>query len=396
MVRPMSDERVGGIARYAKERGWSLMIQDRLGYGPTAWRGDGAIATIRDDPALLAVIRRMVRSGVPVVDLTANRPDVRVARVTSDHAGIGRLAAEHFAERNYRHLAWFSLGWGNVHRLRFDGFARGAVAASAGGATGACGAEEVRRWVFSEGRGGRSPGGWNAFSSWVSRKLRAAPKPLGVLAYDEADAARILHAAEALGLAVPEEVAVLSIGNNRLVCENQSVPLSSIDQNLARGGYEAAAMLDRLMDGAPVPERPVLVPPAGVVLRRSTDAVAAADPLVRAALGFIAGRLRTRFGVEQVVRALGTTPDRLHRRFAAELGHGVGAEISRQRLALAKRLLREPSLTASAIAAACGYCTPSHLSNAFRAATGSTPGAWRTEPKPLTPRGAVWYRRNQR
>ena len=125
MVSPMSAARIAGIARYAHEQGWHLMIQDRLGYHPLAWDGDGVIATPRRDPVTFKSISALMDRGIPVVDLTVNRPEVAVPRVTSDHVGIGRLSAMHFAKRNYRHIVWFSTEWGHVHARRHRPEGRG-------------------------------------------------------------------------------------------------------------------------------------------------------------------------------------------------------------------------------------------------------------------------------
>ena len=121
MVSPMSAARIAGIARYAHEQGWHLMIQDRLGYQPLAWDGNGVIAALRSDPVSVDAVRRLMKRGIPVVDLTISRPDIKVPRVMSDHTAIGRLAAEHFSERNYRNIVWFSTGWGKVQELRYLG-----------------------------------------------------------------------------------------------------------------------------------------------------------------------------------------------------------------------------------------------------------------------------------
>ena len=99
MVSPMSAERVNGIARYAREHGWNLMIQDRLGHTPLAWNGDGILATLRSDPVTFRCIEKLMKRGIPLVDLTVSCPEIKVPRVTSDHSEIGRLAARHFAER---------------------------------------------------------------------------------------------------------------------------------------------------------------------------------------------------------------------------------------------------------------------------------------------------------
>ena len=199
MISPVSAARIAGIARYAREHSWHLMIQDRLGYRPLAWNGDGVVATLRSDAPSVATILKIRKRGIPVVDVTMSRPDIRVPRVTSDHVGIGRLAAEHFAERNFRNVVWFSAGWGSVHELRYRGLAEKIPAA---------------RWIVEEALPKARRNDWSTFMSWMAKTLRDAPKPLAALTYDEADAARLLDAAERVGVSVPEELAILSIGND--------------------------------------------------------------------------------------------------------------------------------------------------------------------------------------
>ena len=379
MVSPMSAERVSGIARYAREHGWNLMIQDRLGHTPLAWNGDGILATLRSDSVTFRCIEKLMRRGIPLVDLTVSRPEIKVPRVTSDHREIGRLAARHFAEREFHHVAWFSSGWGNVHRLRYQGLAE-------------TGAERPLKWVAADEIPVQRQSEWPSFVAWIRDKLAAAEKPLAVLTYDETDAARLLYAAKELGVNVPEELAILSIGNNPLVCENQSVPLSSIDQNLERGGYEAAALLDRLMsqqtsrlttkqsNNRSIEQsnnQTILVPPAGIVTRRSTDVIAVADATVRQALKFIDRNLGKAIGAPQIANELGIRRTELDTIFRSQLARSVGEEIRRQRFARVKLLLETTDLSVSKIAGATGYCTPSHLTNAFKAAFGQTPKAWR-------------------
>ena len=380
MINPMSAERVSGIARYAKEHGWNLMLQDRLGHTPLAWNGDGILATLRSDPETFRCIDTLMKRGIPLVDLTVSRPEIRVPRVTSDHVEIGRLAARHFSERGFRHQAWFSTSWGNVHRLRYQGLSE--ILPS-----------EPARWIFSDEVPCSRQSDWSRFVSWIGKKLSLASKPLAVLCYDETDAARLLYAARELAVNVPEELAILSIGNNPLVCENQSIPLSSINQNLERGGYEAAALLDRLISsrrhrssmrpshggGRQAPEpRTILIPPIGIVTRRSTDVIAASDPTVRQALSYIKANLGKPIGSPQIADALAIRRTSLDVLFRTHLSRSVGEEIRRQRYARVKLLLETSDIPISAIAAQTGYCTPAHLTNAFKSAFGMTPKAWRS------------------
>ena len=365
MVSPMSIPRVEGIARFAREHDWNLMIQDRLGYHPIAWNGDGIIATLRADPVTFSSISRLMKRGIPVVDLTMSRPDLAVPRVTSDHETIGRLAAEHFLERNFRNAVWFSTGWGPVHAMRFKGLSEGLGFAPL-------------KSVLTESLPKSRQNDWSAFTKWLRGAFAAAPKPVAALAYDESDGARLLNAALELDISVPEELAILTIGNNKTICENQSVPLSSIDQNLERGGYEAAALLDRLMSGKRAPKKPILIPPLGVVVRRSTEVIAVAEPPVRQAMESIARNLSRPIGPPQIADALGIKRPTLDALFREHLCHSVGEEIRRQRFARAKLLLETTKMPVAEIAAETGFCTPSHLSNMFRDATGVSPRAWRS------------------
>ena len=371
MISPASGSRLAGVAHYAKEHGWYLMVQDRLGYQPPVWRGDGMLVTLRTDAATADLVKRVRRNGMPVVDLTVNRPDIQLPRVTSDHAAIGRLAAEHFAARDFRHSAWFSLGWTHVHTLRFD-----ALAATCR----RLGMDAPLKWTYTDMAPAAHLGNWRTFARTLGARLVSAPKPLAVLTYDEADAVRLLAVCQEQSISVPEEVAILSIGNDPILCENQSVTLSSIDQNLERGGYEAAALLDRLMDGKAPPRTPLLVPPAGIVARQSTDTRAVADPTLRHALELLGANLARPYGADQLAAALSLPRFKVDRLFASGLGRSVGDELLRQRLARVKLLRKRPELTVASIARQTGFCHAAYLTNTFKRAFGITPRAWRKQP----------------
>lgn len=358
MISPMSAPRLGGIAKYAHEHGWHLMIQDRLGMRPLAWEGDGIITALRSDEVSVGIIRKLMQQGIPAVDVTISRPDVPIPRVTSDHREIGRIAARHFADRNFRRLAWFSTGWGHVQELRFAGFTEN---------------RRAERWVASQALPPEQKNSYAAFRRWLGGELQKAEKPLGVLTYDEADASRVLEVADYCKISVPEELAILSIGNDPIICENQMTPLSSVDQNLELGGYEAAALLDRLMNGEKAPAEPILIPSRGIVLRRSTDIIASSDPIAKRALAYIAENLATPFGAEQIADALDVPRNTLDKHFRADLARSVGDEIRRQRLAKAKKLLLNSDHTLASIAKETGFSSSSHLVNTFHAAFGQSP-----------------------
>ena len=372
LVTPAYHPRLAGIARYARQHGWQLTILDRIARQPKGWKGDGVLVTLRDNPEIVAFVKSLRRRKIPVVDLTFNHPEMQIPRVSGNHAEMGRLARRHFEERNFRHFAWFSTNWLNIHKLRYEGFSNPSNLSNPSHLS------NPQRWVFAEEAPPERLDDFAWFDRWLGDKLRAAPKPLALLAYDDADAARALGACLAAGLSVPEDVAVLGIGGDRLICENQPVPLSSVEHDQGRTGYEGAELLDRLMDGEKPPHQPILIPPRGITVRASTDFIAAASPIVRRALEYIRTHLDKPFGLAQIADGIGSSRATIARLFEQEFGHPVGAEILRQRLTLAKRLLNDGTLSISEIALRVGFCNPAYFTNTFRRATGVTPKKWRT------------------
>lgn len=354
MFTPFSQPRLEGVSHFAREHGWNIMMEDRLLPDEDPRQYDGVMLTLRDSPEAVAAARQLAAADIPVVDLTIERPDVRLPRVVSDHAAIGRAAAAHFRARGFTNLAWFSSRWTNVHRLRYEGFRAGCAAAPA-------------RWTRAD----------------LEARLRDVPKPVGVLTYNDVDAARLVSACRAYGLSVPEDVAVLGIGNDTFLCENQFVPLSSVEQDLRRNAYEGAELLERLMSASTSHRRtmlrrcPKLTPPGDVVPRASSDTLAHAHPLVRAALVHIRQHVADSFGAPEIATALGISRSYLDHLFVRETGRSVGSEILDQRLREVKRLLAKSDLPIAAIAAQTGFCNAGYLSNTFHRAEGITPKAWR-------------------
>ena len=93
MISSPVASRIDGVSRFAREHGWHLMFQDRLGFAhPFDWEGDGVVATIRGDKREMAFLRHLAEQGIPIVDLTFDEPDFPCSRVSCDHVAAGRLA----------------------------------------------------------------------------------------------------------------------------------------------------------------------------------------------------------------------------------------------------------------------------------------------------------------
>ena len=364
LASPVPTARFGGIARFARENGWFLTIEDRH-CPPADWNGDGVIVMLSsENEALAEAVQRYRRRKIPVVDMKLARPDIALPRVTGDDEAIGRLAAEHFAERAFTNLVWYSSKWSPVQASRYEAFVKKAKRA------------EPEKWVWSEtGKAGAGLG--DGRLGWLEGKLKKAPKPLGVFCHSDYDATCVLNACRAAGLSVPEDIAILGVDDNEMVCENQPVPLSSVRYDYGRVGYEAAALLQRLMTGARAPVKPKLIAPVGITARRSTDIIAAKDTILRNALAFIGENFMKPMSASKIAKAVGTSRVRLDKAFAAELGRSPGAEVMRRRLAKARHLLTDTDTKVIAIASQTGFCNAPYLIRSFKKAFGASPSVWR-------------------
>ena len=350
MLDPLSLPRLDGIMSYAREHGWAVILEDRLPESTDYARIDGAIASLRGRTEQLARVRRLQKLGKPVVDLTIACPKIKLPRVISDHMALGELAAHHFLDRGFVNFAWYASGTSHVHDLRRQGFAK-----------------PLRQAGFSL-----------SILAKLS-DLARHPLPLAVLAFDESDAVRVVDACSRQKLEVPGDVAVLGIGNDPFLCENGNITISSVDQDLAFAAHEACAVLDKLMPPTTKRQAPttILIPPAGIIPRASTETLAHPDPTVRAALVFIHRNLHRSFGAAETAEAIGVARSTLDHLFAEKIGHAVGREILDQRLRRAKRLLRDRRVKMNDIASSCGFCNASYFTNTFRRETGLSPKAWR-------------------
>ena len=143
---------------------------------------------------------------------------------------------------------------------------------------------------------------WHRWIELIETWLRTLQPPVGLMAVHDYAAMVIVETCLRLGLRVPDDVAVIGVGNDRLTCEMCAVPLSSVARSNWEVGYRAAAVLDRLMSGRTSPKRDLLIRAEGVVRRRSTDVVYVDDPQLAAAIKYMRDHAGQHFQIETVLK----------------------------------------------------------------------------------------------
>ncbi len=349
-----------GIGRFAAEKGWYLTVDDGCQL-PRGWSGDGILTLFNKREDIINYVRDQQ---MPCVDLGAFRMDIVMPRISGDHFLIGVVAAEHFFERGYRSALYFSIENEYPHQQRGAGFISKFAEL----------AKKRAETLIWQQEKGRASDDWHAQYNWIKSAIKRLPKPLAVFCYCDYDSAKIEQVALDAKFNIPEDIAILGVDNDSLVCENIRVPLSSVRHDLVRVGYEGAKLLETLMSSRRRGKvTHTLIPPRGIELRASTDSIAADDPQVRSVIKFLRENLHRSISVNEAVAVTDLPRHRLEELFAANLGQTIYTTLSMLRMYEVKRLLTMTKMPIMEIAEKTGFCHAQHLGNAFKRMEGCTP-----------------------
>ena len=360
---------LAGISDFVREHEpWSIYLPEgRRGDKPpgwlASWDGDGIIARIEN-----AEIAAHVRDArLPAVDVSAARLLPELPWVETDDAQIAELAFTHLHERGFKHFGFCGDVSFNWSRWRRDHFVN-RVAES--GAT-------CSLFEFGVQVGTGVP--WNQQQEALAQWIRGLPRPTGVFACYDVMAQQLLDASRAIAVAVPEEIAVIGVDDDELLCNLSEPPLSSVVPDARRTGYEAASLLQRQMAGETLQPEPCLTKPRGVQTRQSTDVLAISDRHVAEALRFIREHASDGITVADVLDRARVSRRVLESRFRKVVGRTPHEELLRARLTRVKLLLSETDLSIAQIAERTGYQHIEYLSAQFARVLGMPPSQYRQQ-----------------
>ena len=220
---------------------------------------------------------------------------------------------------------------------------------------------------------------WTREHKRLRKWLADLPKPIGVMACFDIQAQQLLDACREEDIAVPEQVAVIGVDNDHLLCELAMPPLSSVIPDSFRSGYEAASLLDRIMRGESIAANAYLVDPLGIETRQSTDVLAISDPDVAQAARFIREYACSGINVADVLQEVPLSRRVLESRFQKLLGRTPHEEIVRYRISRVKRLLAESDFSLAEIAERTGFRHVEYLTVAFKKQVGVPPSVYRSD-----------------
>ncbi len=352
-----------GIEKYAQEHGWHLsedLAREKV--IPWGWDGDGILAWLGAGDDLADFVFKAKK---PTVDFSFRRPELDFARVLEDTAETAQLVADHFLSRGFRHFLFYSDAHNWVYNERGTAFLKCLEDA------GRKNANWLRWHECPAYRTDRKA--WKRKREWLAKEMKSAPKPVGIFAASDGLALELLETCETVGIAIPEEVAIVGAGNSLLAVDAMHTPISSVDVNMEMIGYRGAALLNELMRRGSVPRQPLRVSPFRLIVRKSSDLVAVNHPGVARSLRFMWEHCHEPIGVDDLARAASMSVRSFHQAFVDNLGRSPGSELQRIRIERAKRLLEGSDEKMDTVAEMCGYQSGNSFWVAFKQATGMSP-----------------------
>ncbi|MGC9455540.1 MAG: substrate-binding domain-containing protein [Phycisphaerae bacterium] len=332
---------------------WPLPVS-RLGRDADGVLTDASI----DSQAMLSKLK------CPGIYLTLNRGTQDKPTVTHDYQAAGQQAFQHLRDRGLRQMAVFTTG--ESYRLdaskTVEGFLQQARQTDIEPPVFLIGSRTRRRkrWVLDDQIAD--------LADWLAEQ----PLPLGLMCIDDEHAWRAIEAARVAGLRVPEDVAVIGVGDDECLCESCNPTISSIALDYGQLGHDAASLLAAMLEHQPLPP-PTPLPPLGVIERASTSVLAIDDPLVAEAVSLIRTETQDPPSIDHLAESLNVSRRTLYRRFINVLGRTPGEEIRRARLDAARRLVTNTDLKLAAIADRVGFPSLSQMSRDIQKEFGHRP-----------------------
>jgi LacI family transcriptional regulator len=338
--------------------------------------GDAPIAEILHRHAEADALITHVNHGCEIDALRAwKKPAVLVEQdpaldlpvVRADNLAVGKMAAEYFLRRGYTHFGYIGPCYGTDYSIKRErGFFDAALEAGA------------RIHPVGDSPYPHEPklaGPWHDLRNGLG--LNEYPQPLAMLVDNSYHAQSVALGSRHAGIAVPEQIAIMGVDNDEVLCEGCVPPISAIDQGTFQIGYQAAELIDAMLRGQAPEEKQILVPPAGVIERQSTNTFAIDDPYIQRALAFIREKAVDAIGTAEVLQAVPVSRRYLEIRFKEKLGRTIHQEITRVRMEHVKELLRTTSMPLAEIAERTGFSYPTKMSHAFKREVGTTPSDYR-------------------
>jgi len=297
--------------------------------------------------------------GLPIIFAPFTQPDPKLLNIVTDDASIGAKAADHLLGRGFRNFAYYGLSDGcYFSKSRKQAFVQ--TVEKAGFEVQICDKDEDRDLV-----------------EWLS----GLQSPLGLMVSTDDCAVDCYDAAHSANLKIPDDLAIIGVGNDELVCDFAHPPLSSVAMNTEHAGYEAAEALVEMINSRGA-KKNISCDSREIVERHSTNIFAIDDKLIAQAIQYIYAHTAENLHVDDIVRIIPLSRRALYQRFKKAIGRSIYEEIRRAKMDYAARMLMETNLPIVQISEKLGFLDAKNLARVFKKEKGMTPFNYRMQYSP--------------
>jgi len=314
-----------------------------------------------------AFLKQVESMGAPIVHLDAEEMVTHANGIWVDHRKIGEKIANYYCDAAYATLLFASNSNRYDERERWQGFRDAAIKRGRGSLWFRY---DIHFLVDEAGQQLKRP-------LYLKDLMPTLPKPIGIGCVDDLFALNYARTLEVTHQKIPDEIALIGVGNDPMICDISTPPLSSVDLPGEQIGFEAAELLGQLMMGEPAPTEVRMIPPSGIAERQSSSCVALNDPLVAHAVSIMRETINPPIPIPDIAALVGCTRKTLERKFQQALHKSPGQQYRDLRLEHARRLLRETEFQVQEIATLCGFGKADVFSKEFRKATERSPSEFR-------------------
>ncbi|WP_298653130.1 DNA-binding transcriptional regulator [uncultured Proteiniphilum sp.] len=358
-----------GLIQYSKEHGpW---IFYRLpSYYKTLYGKEGIVEWAKEWEAD-AIVARWDHEGtnllaslnIPILLQNYKERSSYFSNLTGDYFGTGEMAAQFFIKRRYRNFAFYGNKGVVWSCERAEGFR--IQIEKAGG----------NYYYFeSENLNGEE---WGTSHIQLDEWLLSLPKPVGLFACDDNFALRVSQICKINNIRIPEDIALLGVDNDELICNLSDPPISSIVTDVERGGYEAGRLIDRLIKGELKDPFNIIVRPTRFELRKSTERYDISNEYISQIVNYIEDNFTSNIVIESLIEQVPLSRRNLEVKFKDEMGTSIYQFILSCRIDYFAHLLLTTERTLFDLALESGFNDCKNVSRIFKKMKGYTPLEYR-------------------
>lgn len=360
-----------GIVKYSKEHGPWLFCRMPLYYRETLkmkgiikfakdWGAHGIIGQLYNDKG----VQTALNAGLHLIGEDFTERFTEIPNITGGYKEAGKMGAEYFLQKGFKNFAFY--GYTNIvwSRERLEGFQQHL---------------HTKGYPVFNFDQKQMPGRglWYYQPSELSEWLKSLPKPIAIMACDDDKAQHITEACNQAGINIPEEVAVLGVDNDEMTCSLSDPPISSINLDTEKGGYEAAYLMDQMIHKKIRMPYDIFVKPTHIVTRQSTDIISANDQDIVKSLKYIHQHIDDKINVAQVLKEVPLCRRSFEKRFKETTGSSVYKYIYHLKIQKFAERLLETDNSIFEISLELGFTMSNNIARQFKQIKGCTPTEYR-------------------